>query len=185
MKRKLCSLLAIAGLFCTAVSARAGFQIYLQTEDPVIQGEVTAKAFPNAWQLLSFSQGITVPSDGSAGGGGGTAVNPEFSDVAVAKFVDKASALLLLRAAQGGRIGRVTISFYNETTPLYTAYKIVLEDAYISEISQQSGDLLSPHPVNEAVKVNFRRITWTYTPLNSNGSLGTPITTSWDVYPKP
>ena len=180
MKIKYGLFLTLAFFFLTGTQARA-YLIYLQTENPVIVGEVTDKSYVGAWRLVEFGQDIQVGI--TTGGGGPPAAGaPQFSDFMIGKFLDKASALLLLQTAQRGGIGKVTVSLVTESVTPVVAYKIVLENVLISSIEQNTGDLLSNTPVNEQLKFNFTRITWTYIPIDpSTGKGGTPITTTYDL----
>ncbi len=180
MKTKYGFVLALAAFFLARAECRA-FAIYLTTENPVIQGEETAKGYENSWRLVSFSQDI-MTSIQTGGGGPPTADTPQFSDFVIAKFLDKASVLALLNTAQGGPIGKVNVFLVRETAPIFVAYKIVLENVLISSIEHSSGDLNSLTPVDENVKFAFTKITWTYTPLDTaTGKAGTPITRFWDL----
>lgn len=167
-------------LFLLSGTEAGAYVIYLQTENPVIMGEVTDKGYTGAWRLVSFSQDIAV--EVTSGPGSGSPGPPEFSDFMIAKFLDKASALLLLQTAAGSDIGKVTVSLVTETTSPTVAYKVVLENVLITSIKQSVDNLASTTPVGEELKFTFTRITWTYTPIDPDtGKTGTPVTTSWDL----
>jgi type VI protein secretion system component Hcp len=136
MKTKCWLVLAFA-FFLARPDCRA-YAIYLTTENPVIAGEETAKGYENSWRVFSFSTGVSNTSVA-----GQPPSPPNFQDVAIAKFLDKASVLVLLNTAQGAPIGKVNIFLVRETAPIFVAYKIVLENVTISSISQSAGDPVS------------------------------------------
>ena len=99
MKQKILFVFALSAI-ATLSNATAGFNIYLKT-DPAIPGEVaTPAAFVDAWEVFSFSAGVSTPVQ--VGQGGLTAGNPSFSDLAFLKRLDRASVVSLLKVAQGG-----------------------------------------------------------------------------------
>jgi type VI secretion system secreted protein Hcp len=168
-------LLTVGALAFTLATASAD-NIYLRTESPVIPGESVAAGYADHWVLTSFKHEISRPS--AASGGGSYPAN--FVPVAVAKFLDRASVLLLLKVADGSVIGKVHIY---QVAPLdsgktYERYTIVLEDVIVRSMSQTLPSTNTP--LNEEVTFEFQKITWTYRPQNANGSLGTPITRTWD-----
>ncbi len=169
----------VAASFFFAGECRAAFTIFLQTENPVIDGDGVAAGFANAWQISSFSQGITLPITGA--GGDRQVGTSQFSDFAVVKFLDRASALMLFNVASGASIGKVTITFQTVGAKPYTAYKVVLENVLASSIAQETSPTSATNGVTETVKFNFTRITWSYYPQTASGSVGPPITTSWDL----
>jgi type VI secretion system Hcp family effector len=178
---KLKPILLIAALAFSA-SVHAGTNIYLRTTGPVVKGEVIAPGWVDSWEILSFSEGVTRPVTILPGGGGGGA-HPEFSSVALAKFLDRASVESLFRLTQGSHFDTVTISFVDGTaTPpvanLY--YEVKLEEVYYDSISQGSsaGDT---RPV-ESVSFTFGKITWTYYPRPTAGDPNpAPLVHFWDL----
>jgi type VI secretion system secreted protein Hcp len=172
-------LLTVAAWILATAPCRAAYDIFLQTDTPVIAGDSTASGFAGAWELLSFSHGVTLPITG-VGANRSVGIS-EFSDVAVAKFLDKSSVLVLLKVAEGSPIGKVTVTFRKAgpTGANYTFYQVVLENVLVSSM-QQGGSAGSDDRLTESIAFNFNKITWTYYPVSQDGKVGTPITKSWD-----
>lgn len=158
---KLLTIAAVALLACSGAvrSAKAQHSIFLQT-DPEIKGEATATGFVGAWQVLSFSLGITNP--------GGATSKPSFQDVSVTKFLDRASVRALLGAAQGTTLDKVTISFVRDSTG-EIIYQILLEDVSISSMSQ-SGAAGADKP-SESLTLAFAKVTWKYGDIEASYDL--------------
>ncbi len=169
---KLKTLLIVVGLaFAAVTNAKAAFNMYIKT-DPEIPGEVaTPAAWLNAWDVLSFSIGVSNPA--TVGSGGITTGTPNFSDLAIQKLLDKASVEVLLKVAQGGQLNSVTLSCVNASTNALV-YEIKLEPVVFSTI-QHSGAAGGDDKPSESVSFTYAKITWTYYP-----SSGPSISHFWD-----
>jgi type VI protein secretion system component Hcp len=116
-----------------------------------------------------------------AGGGsdlcGSTGQGPAaFDPIVVEKRVDRASVVLLARAAAGAHIANARISFFTVggTSRLFLTYD--LADVTVQYVRQvQRSDSLT-----EEVALGFRRITWAFTPTNPDGTPGGTIQACWD-----
>jgi type VI secretion system secreted protein Hcp len=171
---KLKTLLVVVVVAFVAVShVNAGFNIYIKT-DPALPGEVTTPvAWANAWEVFSFSIGVSNPAQLGPGGGLNTGT-PSFSDLALQKLLDKASVASLLKLAQGGQLNSVTLSCVNASTDALV-YEIKLEPVVFSSI-QHSGSAGGDNRPAESVSFTYAKITWTYYP-----SSGPAITHFWDL----
>ena len=175
LKKYLCLVFALSALLIA--QARAQYSIFLETDGPPIKGDSNALGFEDAWVLSSFSHGVSLPIEGA--GNNRSVGQSQFTDVGVAKFLDRASVLALLKAADGTPIEQVTISFAETSPKRYTFYKIVLENVLISSISQ--GGSTGATKVSESLSLNFTKITWSYFPQKPDGTPDAPITGSWDL----
>jgi type VI secretion system secreted protein Hcp len=160
MKPRILLIVVVLG-FAAVTNVKAAINVYITT-DPAIPGEVaTPAAFLNAWEILSFSIGVSNPA--SVGPGGITSgSNPSFSDLALQKLLDKASVASLLQLAQGGQLNSVTLSCVNAATNVLI-YTVKLEPVVFSSI-QHSGSAGGDDKPAESVTFTYAKITWTYYP---------------------
>lgn len=156
-------------------SFAASDPIYLNF--PGIQGDTMSKGFENQIQLDSFQWGvdraISSPSGGTRESGA-----PHVGEITVTKLMDRASPLLLQNSLVGQAVGPVTITFVKDagTGPIrYAEY--TLENVLISGYSVSSGG----DTPSESISLSFTKITFKFTPTNPDGSLGTPIQTTYDL----
>ena len=164
----ICALVA----FAAVSNVDAAFNIYIKTV-PALPGEVTTPAaWVDAWEVFSFSAGVSNPV--SVGAGGTTTGNPSFSDVSFLKKLDRASVASLLKLAQGGHLDSLTLSCVNASTNALV-YEIKLETVFFSSV-QHSGSTGGDDRPTESVSVAYEKITWTYYPPT-----GPPITAFWNV----
>jgi type VI secretion system secreted protein Hcp len=144
-----------------------------------VEGDSTDRVHINEINVVSFQMGVRNTGTFATGGGGG-AGKAEFTDLTVFKFIDKASPVLFLAAAQGDHIRSATLVVRKSGPNPFTFYKIVLDDVLISSVNDdasttdQNGNLL------ERMTLNWARITWTFIPQNPDGSRGAPITRFFD-----
>lgn len=182
----------LAGLFCSLIvssSHGAAFDAFLKVEG--VTGESKNESHPDEIELVGFKNGVSL--SGVSGAAGGAAVGkPVFTPLRVFKYIDKATPLLLIHCALGKRIPKVTLTLSSPNlglvagaaAPAYAPgdfFKIVLSDVLISSINDGTDTTDSSGNLLETVIFDYARVEWTYTPVNSNGSPGTPITRGWDV----
>jgi type VI secretion system Hcp family effector len=158
--------------FAAITNAKAALNIYIKT-DPALPGEVTTPvAWVDAWEVLSFSIGVSNPAQ--VGPGGITSSGqPSFSDLAIQKLLDKASVASLLQVAQGGQLNSVTLSCVNASTNALV-YEVKLEPVVFSSL-QHSGAAGGDSRPAESVTFTYAKITWTYYPPS-----GPSISHFWD-----
>jgi type VI secretion system secreted protein Hcp len=186
---KLRSLLIATALALVSVAEVQGsLTMFIYTESPSVPGEVTmapaggvcpVRCGPGAWEVLSFSWGVSNPITIHVGGGG--AGTPNFTDLALQKWLDSASVRALLMVAQGAHFGTVTLSFLESGATPFLSYEIKLEEVYISSVSH-GGSVGGDNRPSESVTLAYGKITWTYHPRPSPGNPNpAPITATWDI----
>ena len=143
---------------------------------PGIPGESTDAQFPKTIDLLTWSFGVT-SSVVSTTTGPATDKSKPSSFVFVAR-ASKASPKLMLTVATGKHLDVVTLdaAFRGEVPINYLRVKLetVAVTSYQVAPGEQDGWPL------DVVRMDYRKITTTYTPQNPNGSPGTPITVGFD-----
>jgi type VI secretion system secreted protein Hcp len=169
-------LILVSTLAVLSVSpSLAAFDSFLKIEG--IPGESTDAKHADEIVVTSFSTGLgQQPATGGAGGRGGKAV---LHELAITKWLDRASPLLMLKCAQGTHLPTAVLTVRKAGEDRLEYYKITLSDVVISSISSlgsSSGD----RPT-ESVSLNFTKIEWEYTPQKADGSADTPVRGSWDL----
>jgi type VI secretion system secreted protein Hcp len=138
-----------------------------------IPGESIGTNHMSDIDATAFSVGVTMTIDPVTGEPAGRA---DFADLAVTKFVDKASPLLMLNCAQGTLIPNVTL-FAQSTSPTpLDYYKVALGNVRVTGVN--TGGTANGKPT-ETVTFYYDTIEITYTPRNADGSAGTPIKACW------
>jgi type VI secretion system secreted protein Hcp len=174
MKPKTLFLLLVLA-FAAITNAKASLNLYIKT-DPALPGEVTTPAaYVDAWEVLSFSIGMSNPVQVAPSGF--TSGSPSFSDLSLQKMLDKASVASLLKLAQGtqgGQLNSVTLSCVNAANNALV-YEIKLEPVVFSTI-QHSGSAGGDARPTESVSFTYGKITWTYYPTS-----GPSISHFWDL----
>ena len=161
--------------FSTA-SASGSDPIYMKI--PGIDGDVAAVGHEKEIELNSFQFGVSNPVTSSSGGGGG-AGKVSISDIAITKVMDKSSPLLFGKTVTGAHIPQVDIYFVKTSGSggLQTYAHYILKQVTLSSYSVSSG---GDRP-SESVSLNFAQIQFEFSSSNPDGTLGSPITSGWDI----
>ena len=145
-----------------------------------IEGESQDEQHKGEIELVTWSFGGTasgtLQTAGSASVGKFTAQNFQFT----AK-VSKASPILFLACTTGKRAGKVTLTgrkAAGEKRPM-DYYTITLSDVMVS--SYQENGATGAEGVVEQVSCIFAKIQVQYRPMNADGSLGAPVSATYDV----
>jgi type VI secretion system secreted protein Hcp len=142
-----------------------------------IKGESTDDKHKGSIHIESFSWGVTNPSPGGGGGGGGGAGKATFQDFHFTKSEDSTSPELFLRCASGQRIKKATLYVREAAARGGEFLQVELENLLVSSFSQAgSGDTPS-----ESISLNFTKITFSHTPLSTDGTAPGVVRTGWDL----
>ncbi len=160
----------------TSTSFAASDPIYMNF--PGISGSTIEKGFENQIQLNSFQWGVGRAISSSTSGTKETST-PSVSEIVITKMMDKASPDLLKNSLVGAPTTTpVTIQFTKQTSlglQRYAEYQ--LSNVLISGYSISSGG----DTPTESLSLSFSKVIFTFWPTNPDGSLGLPITTSYDL----
>lgn len=126
--------------------------------------------------------GPKLPPPSKTGGGPQAASYPESTNLAITKYVDKATPALMLRMVTGSLISDATLTVRKAGTTPIEYIKIVLTNVLVTSLS--TGGSGGEDRLTENVTFFFGKVAFTYTPTDSKGGAGTPITTTWDVAQK-
>ena len=155
-----------------------GFDAFLKFEG--IDGESADKDHPGWVDVISFSHGmsqaISSPSAGRIAGGS------VHEDYKIVKALDTASPLLYLYCSDGQHIPQVTLELDKVIAGGLPVkfYKVTLTDVIISSVKPVGDTQGTGDKPTEEIDLNYAKVTWEYTVVDSGGQTGITVTTSWD-----
>ena len=139
--------------------------------DP-IKGESTDDKHKDWIEVFSFNHSLSQPMSGASGTGGRGAARADFASFVISKSIDKASVDLNMYCAKGTHIAKVELEVCQETDEKVCYLKYELENAMIQSVSIGGGGSDRPH---ETVAFVYDKISWTYNPVNNDGTAGTAV----------
>ena len=142
-----------------------------------IKGESANSKLGDAIDIKSFSFGVTNSGSAHVGGGAG-AGRASFSSFKFNKLYDAASPPLFAATASGKHIPSATFSFRRTGENPLTFLTVKLSDVIVT--GYQQGGTKEP-PLLEAVSLDASKIEIEYKPQRADGSLGTPVRSSFDL----
>lgn len=142
-----------------------------------IEGESNDSVHTKEIDVLAWSWGGSAPA--SISGTQLVAGAAQNTDLAITKYVDKATPSLMLRMVTGNVISDATLTVRKAGTTPVEYIKIVLTNVLVTSLS--TGSSGGEDRLTENVTFFFGKVAFTYTPTDSKGGAGTPITTTWDV----
>lgn len=146
--------------------------VFLQVDG--IPGESVAEKHKGEIEISSFSWGVSNTSTGRV-------VRPTFDDVHVVMDTSQASPTLMKACATGQHIKKAVLFVRKSGGDSQQDFmKIELQDVLISSYQIQAIDDASPE---EEATFDFGKIVFSTTPVNPDGSAGSPISTSHDLSP--
>ena len=164
----------VAAVACTP--ALAAGEILLQLAG--IPGESIVTGHEHEIDVLSLSFGVSQTGIRAAGGAA-SARRSSLSTISIQKLIDLSSPKLFLACALGTAIPSAKLTLRKTGDLPYEYLVITLQDVFVSSVStnaSEGGDAV------ESVSLSFSKITYQYTPLDSNGQPLPPIKVSFDVF---
>jgi len=142
-----------------------------------IKGESTDSKHAGAIDISSFSFGVTNTGSTQTGGGGGTG-RASFSSFKFNKLYDASSPALFEGTATGEHFKTATFAFRRSGAEQAEFLTVKLSDVLIT--GYQQGGTKEP-PLLEAVSLDASKLEIEYKPQRADGSLGTPIRSTYDL----
>ncbi|MBA3747272.1 MAG: type VI secretion system tube protein Hcp [Solirubrobacterales bacterium] len=142
-----------------------------------IKGESNDSKLADAIDIKSFSFGVTNTAAVGSGGGGIGAGRASFSSFKFNKLYDASSPPLFAATASGKHIDDATFSFRRTGENPATFLTVKLSDVIVT--GYQQGGTKEP-PLLEEVSLDAAKIAITYRPQNADGSLGSPVSATYD-----
>jgi len=143
-----------------------------------ISGESKDSVYENEIDVLAWSWGMSQSGSFHVGGGGG-AGKANFQDISVTKWVDKASANLLLYCANGDHFDKALLVVRKAGKTPLEYIKIEMRKVLVTSVSV--GGSGGEDKLTENVSFNFAEVTYTYTPQKDDGSGDAEIEFAWNI----
>ena len=170
------TLLIVFALF-TQVSARAAFDMFLKVEG--VAGESIDAMHKGECDVLAWSWGMSNSSTVSGGGTGAGKVS--IQDIAITKYVDKATPALMLACAKGTHYPRATLFLRKAGSqdPKQHFMVVTMEDVIVTSLS--TGGSGGEDRLTENISLNFGKVTVDYWEQKADGTYvkATPFT--WNI----
>jgi type VI secretion system secreted protein Hcp len=144
-----------------------------------IDGESTDSKHKGEIDIESWSWGESQTGTHSGGGGGG-AGKVHMQDFHFVMRMNKASPKLMLACATGEHIKKAVLTMRKAGKEQQEYAKITMSDLLISSYQtggSSKGDII---PL-EQISLNYSKIEFEYKEQKSDGSLGSPVKTGYDV----
>jgi type VI secretion system secreted protein Hcp len=169
MKR---SILLLGAILLFVLPARA-VDMFLKLTD--ISGESTNAKHKDEIEIISYSLGLNNTNAVISG----AANRPVFSDITLAKRVDKSTPLLMLNCAKGQHVTQAILTLARSGIDASNFMVITLDDVIITNISS-SGAAGSDVPF-ETVSLNYGKIKLDYYQQKPDGSIILAGTFAYDL----
>ncbi len=144
-----------------------------------IAGEVTQKGHEGAIEVAQFSTELKVARDAGSGQATGKS---SFSTLDIVKRVDKSSPLFFKAAATGQLLQTVTLTARRAGGGQGDYLTVIFKNVRVSSVKESTPGT-NGGPVDQ-ISLNFRGADMTYRQQNPDGSLGSPVSFSYDNFQK-
>lgn len=146
---------------------------------PGINGESMDREFAGQIEVLAWNFGATHPGTmhvGPGGGGGRVAVR----DLAITKWLDRATPLLVQACCAGRHFADATLTCRRGGPSPVPYVRLKLDPVLITSVS--TGGSVEGDRFAEEISLNFARFTITYTPQRPDGSADADVgPLGWDI----
>jgi type VI secretion system secreted protein Hcp len=143
-----------------------------------IKGESQDKGHKEEIDVLAWSWGASQSGTTHMGGGGGSG-KVSVQDLSFTKYVDAASADLLLACCNGKHFDEALLTVRKAGENPVEYLKLKLTEVLISSIS--TGGSGGEDRLTENVTLNFAKVGVDYTPQDDKGKAQTPKSMTWDI----
>ena len=148
--------------------------------EKAIKGDSIISEHADWITIASFQWGVGRAISQSGGGADRRTSNPSFSEVTLAKSMDKASTELWRQATCGESLGKATIHFIETSgadSKIQAYYEIILHDAIVTAFSSSSG---GDRP-SESISINFTKVEHKYDVFDKGGTVVKGEKKNWDL----
>ena len=143
-----------------------------------IAGESTDSKHTGEIDVQSWSW--SEAQGGSTSGGGSGQGKVHMGDFTLVAATSKASPTLFLNCASGSHIKTALFTARKAGGQQQEYLKFTLTDIVVSGYQVNAGGDIGVLPT-ETISLKFGKIKMEYSPQKSDGSLGSPVITGWDV----
>ena len=128
--------------------------------------------------ILAWSWGMSQSGSTHMGGGGG-AGKASFQDLSFTKYIDSASAALMVALAKGTHIDKVDVIVRKAGEGQQKYVSITLKEVIVTSVS--TGGSGGEDRLTENVTINFAEVKFDYTPQDSKGTVAGDKTFAWNI----
>jgi type VI secretion system secreted protein Hcp len=128
--------------------------------------------------VLAWSWGVSNSGSFHAGSGGGVG-KANFQDISFTKYIDKASAPLLLACANGKHFGSATLTVRKAGEKPLEYLKVTMTQVMVTSVS--TGGSGGEDRLTENVSLNFAKVKFEYNMQDEKGMKQTGGQMSWDI----
>ncbi|MGE0357767.1 MAG: Hcp family type VI secretion system effector [Burkholderiales bacterium] len=157
-----------ASLLLAAGSAQAAIDAFLKIDG--IKGESTDARHKDEIDVLSWSWGVSPKEEGKTGKRGCV------QDLAITKYVDRATPALFAAAAMGTQVASAVLTVRKAGEGPQEFLTLTLNQVYVTSVQQSGAG--GAGQLFEQATLRASTIVVSYRPQNPDGSLGAPVTTS-------
>ena len=144
-----------------------------------IPGESLFNGHQGEIDLLTWSWGMSQSESTQVGRGGG-AGKAEIENLAVTKYVDKASAYLMLACLKGEHIPEATITIRKSGEDGSFVYIVIrMTDVVVTSVAMGANGNFGR--TTETVSLYFSKVNFSYTPQKADGTGLAPIDFTWNI----
>jgi type VI secretion system secreted protein Hcp len=143
-----------------------------------IEGESQDAKHKNEIDVLAWSWGMSQSGSFHVGGGGGSG-KANFQDISITKWVDKASAILMVYCANGDHFSEAKLTVRKAGKKPLEYIIISMKDVLITSVS--TGGSGGEDKLTENVTLNFRSCKVEYVPQKKDGSGDAAKTFEWNM----
>lgn len=143
-----------------------------------VKGESADKTHKDKIDVLAWSWGLSNSGTFHQGGGGG-AGKGSFQDISITKYIDAASATLMLYCANGDHVdkGKLIVRKSGKNPLEY----IIVELEQVLVTSYSTGGSGGEERLTENVSLNFAKVKVTYWTQSAKGGKGDSYPFAWDI----
>src|ERR1700761_6921463 len=152
-------------------------EIFLKLDG--IDGESEKSGAEKYIEIFSFSNGASNPSSVAFGGGSG-AGKVDLSSISLQKQLDIASPYLFASCCSGthAATGKMIVREATGATTTEIYYEYDMTEVFVDSISW--GGAAGGGKPSESLSISAKSLQVTYTPQNSDGTLGSKVVKGWN-----
>ncbi len=144
-----------------------------------IKGEAMDKDHKDEIDVLAWSWGMSQSGTTHMGKGGGSG-KVSINDLSFTKWVDQATAPLMLKCATAEHIPEAVLTVRKAGGGKPLEYIVVkLKDLIVTSVS--TGGSGGEDRLTENITLNFAKVEYKYTSQNRDGSAGQQFPFGWDI----
>jgi type VI secretion system secreted protein Hcp len=143
-----------------------------------ITGEARDGAHANEIDVLAWSWGMSQSATTHVGGGGGSG-KVSVQDLSITKYIDSASADLMLACCNGKHLPTALLTVRKAGENPLEYVKVKMEEVIIASVS--TGGSGGEDRLTENVTLNFAKVAVDYTAQDDKGKAGKARSMTWDI----